>query len=67
MYIEVPILHLIDEEFEEVGNKYYELEPIFDTSDIEEDYDSLDFGPKFDLSDVEDEGEFDEHDKNKKI
>ena len=32
-------------------------------SDIEEDYDSLDFGPKFDLSDVENEDEFVEHEK----
>ena len=55
MRTEVPIPHLIHEEFEKTSNKYFESEPIFSTSDIEEDYVRLDFGPKFDLSDVEDE------------
>ena len=30
MHIEVPIPHPIDEEFEEIGNNYFELEPIYD-------------------------------------
>ena len=67
MRIEVPIPHPIDEKFEETDNKYFESEPILDTSDIEEDYDRLDFGPKFDLSDVEDKDEFDELEKIKKF
>ena len=35
----------------------------FDLSDIEKDYDRLDFGPQFDLNDAEDEDEFDEHEQ----
>ena len=48
-------LQEVDEDFEEVGNNYFELEPLFDTSDTEEDDDSLDLWPKFNLSDDEDE------------
>ena len=50
----------VDEEFEEEENNYFESKQFFDTSDIEEDYDRLDFGLQFDLSDAEDENEFDE-------
>ena len=55
----------VDEEFEGAGNNYFESEPIFDTSDIEEDDDRLDLGSKFDLSDDEDEDEFGEHEQTK--
>ena len=65
MRIEVLIPHPVDEKFKEPDNKYFELEPIFDTSDIKENYDRLDFGPKFDVYDVEDGDEFDEHKKKK--
>ena len=57
----------VDKEFEEEGNNYFELEPIFDTSDIEEDGDKLDLRPKFDLSDDEDEDEFDECEQTKNL
>ena len=67
MCIEVPIPRPIDEEFKETSNNYFESEPIFDKSDIKEDYDRLDFGPKFDLRDVEHEDQFGEHEKTKKI
>ena len=50
----------IDEDFKETGKNYFELEPLFDTSDIVEYDDRLDLVPKFDLSDAEDEDEFDE-------
>ena len=52
----------VDEEFEEEGHNYFESEPLFDTSDIDEDEDELDeceqpknlkFCPDFGLSDVE--------------
>ena len=55
----------VDEDFEEEGNNYFESEPIFETSDMEEDDDRLNLGPKFDLSDDEDEIEFDEHEQTK--
>ena len=55
----------VDEDLEEKGNNYFMSEPIFDTSDIEEDYDRLDLGLKFDVSDVEDEDEFDKCEQNK--
>ena len=55
----------VDEDFEETGNNYFELEPLFDISDIEEDDDRLNLGPKFDLSDTEDENEFHECEQNK--
>ena len=42
--------YLVDEEFEEVGNNYFESEPIFDISDIEEDCNRLNFSPKFDVN-----------------
>ena len=55
----------VDEEFEEEGNNYFESEPLFDTSDMEEDDDRLDLGPKFYLSDDEQENEFDKHEQTK--
>ena len=55
----------VDEEFKEEENTYFESESFFDTSDIEEDYDRLDFGLQFDLSDVKDEDEFDKHEQTK--
>ena len=55
----------VDEDFEETCNNYFELEPLFDTSDVEEDDDRLDLEAKFDLSDDEDEVEFVEHEQNK--
>ena len=64
-YRGAPLLQKVYEEFKEAGNNYFESEPIFDTSDIEEDNDRLDLGPKFDLSDDEDEDEFDEQEQTK--
>ena len=57
----------VDEDFEETGNNYFELEPLFDISDIEEDDDRLDLGPKFDLGDDENEDEFDEYEQTKNL
>ena len=53
----------VDEDFEETDNNYFELESLFETSDVGEHDDRLDLGTNFDLSNTEDEDEFDEYEK----